>query len=414
MNRQSFQEGFVSDEKKSKRGSYFEIRYRIPQPNGKWLHKSERLYGVAGKKAARQVLRERLEEAAAQGSPLESGLTLRQFSDSYWKPHVDRRGLKLSTMASYRTVLNKHILPELGDLTPEEITALRISDLTKKKNEAGLSPRTIRNILVVLQSMFTLAEDLDVVDRSPVRKTHKPKAIGAEKRVWTSDQVRQIIEGVSAEHRCIFTLLALTGLRIGEVVALQWTHVDLHSRTIKVAQSLWNGKLVPPKTKSSVRTIQLADVLTQALVEHLDRASRVGANDFVFSRSDGSPLNPDVVRRDTLYPVLDRLQISRPKRTAGFHAFRHAAATIINRQTGNLKLAQKLLGHSEISTTADTYTHVSTESEKEASAALEKAIFGESVREFVRGHEQEQTVSVMGAEGLGQNLNEKGHLQPVA
>jgi integrase len=58
----------------------------------------------------------------------------------------------------------------------------------------------------------------------------------------------------------MFTLLALTGLRIGEVVALQWQYVDLQSRTVKVAQSLWNGKLVPPKTKSSVRTIQIADV----------------------------------------------------------------------------------------------------------------------------------------------------------
>jgi|SRR5439155_14546609 len=157
----------------------------------------------------------------------------------------------------------------------------------------------------------------------------------------------------------------------------------------------------------------MGDLLAEALNEHLGNASS-GPNDFVFSRPDDSPVNPDVLRRDILYSVLDRLHIPRPKRGAGFHAFRHAAATIINQQTGNLKLAQTLLGHSEISTTADTYTHVSTESKKEASAALEKAIFVESVREFVRGREQEQIVSVTANEGIGENPNEKGHLQPVA
>lgn len=92
--------------------------------------------------------------------------------------------------------------------------------------------------------------------------------------------------------------------------------------------------------------------------------------------SDGSPLRQDVIRRDVLYPVIDRLQLPRGQRESGFHAFRHAAASLINQETGNLKLAQKLLGHADISTTADTYTHTFSESERGASIALEKVIFG--------------------------------------
>jgi len=63
-----------------------------------------------------------------------------------------------------------------------------------------------------------------------------------------------------------------------------------------------------------------------------------------------SPLNPDVLRRDVLYPTLDRLGIVRTRRAAGFHTFPHSAATIVNQKTGNLKLVQKLLGHSNLST----------------------------------------------------------------
>jgi integrase len=98
--------------------------------------------------------------------------------------------------------------------------------------------------------------------------------------------------------------------------------------------------------------------------------------DFVFCRPDGSPFNPDVLRKDVLYPTLDRLNIPRPKGAAGFHAFRHSAATMVNAETGNLKLTQKFLGHANVSTTADIYTHTSEAMEREAATALEKSIFG--------------------------------------
>ena len=76
-----------------------------------------------------------------------------------------------------------------------------------------------------------------------------------------------------------------------------------------------------------------------------------------------------------LYPTLDRLGITRSSWAAGFHTFRHSAATIVNQKTGNLKLVQKLLGHSNLSTTADVYTHTSADADRSASLALEEAIF---------------------------------------
>jgi integrase len=89
------------------------------------------------------------------------------------------------------------------------------------------------------------------------------------------------------------------------------------------------------------------------------------------------PLNPDVLRRDVLYPTLDRIGIPRNRRAAGFHTFRHSAATIVNQKTGNLKFVQKLLGHSNLSTTADVYTHTSADADRSAALALEQAIFGD-------------------------------------
>ena len=74
--------------------------------------------------------------------------------------------------------------------------------------------------------------------------------------------------------------------------------------------------------------------------------------------------------------MLDRLNFARPKGAAGFHSFRHSAASLINAETGNLKLTQKFLGHSNLSTTADIYTHTFEAAEREAAIVLERSIFG--------------------------------------
>ncbi len=134
--------------------------------------------------------------------------------------------------------------------------------------------------------------------------------------------------------------------------------------------------IVAPKTIRSARMVPYGAVLGEILANHKRRSLNSQPEDFVFCKPDGDSFNQDVLRKDVLYPILDRLNISRPKRSAGFHCFRHSAASLINSQTGNLKLAQNLLGHSNLSTTADVYTHTSTEAQREASEILEQAVFG--------------------------------------
>src|SRR5580704_8713284 len=96
--------------------------------------------------------------------------------------------------------------------------------------------------------------------------------------------------------------------------------------------------------------------------------------DLASSDDDG---NPDVLRKDVLYPILDMLRIPRSSGASGFHTFRHSAASILNERTGNLKLVQKLLGHSTVDMSANVYTHTSDESEREAALAIERAIGGD-------------------------------------
>lgn len=137
------------------------------------------------------------------------------------------------------------------------------------------------------------------------------------------------------------------------------------------------GRRIGLSKNGSVRVIYFGPSLLSALVSQKQNSNHNRPEDFVFCKEDGSPLNPDVLRRDVLYPILDRLGIPRTRRAAGFHTFPHSAATIVNQKTGNLKLVQKLLGHSNLSTTADVYTHTSAEANRGAALALEQAIYGD-------------------------------------
>ncbi len=388
MTRQSHQQGYVSDAIRSRYGIIFKIRYRVRTAEGKWKHKSETLYGVAGKKAARAELAQRIQAVSGQ-KPNVSDLTLRQFVDAYWKPYLDRKRIKPSTRMGYQCIMDRHLFPNFGELLLKDIAPLHMEQFLQDKMRTELSPKTNRNLLGLLQGIFSLAVDNDLISRSPIRNRHKPVVQRQEKPVWTEDQMREIIAAEPQAYRGLFTCVAIVGVRLGELLGLKWKHVDFESRTLRIEQSLWQGQIVTPKTKRSTRLIAFGEILSGVLTQHLQSSRHIGPEDFVFCKPDGFPPHPDVLRRDVLYPVLDRLGIPRPARAAGFHTFRHSAASIINAKTGNLKLAQKLLGHSNLSTTADIYTHTSIEAEREAAVAVEQAVFGGSVPSCSQNREQE-------------------------
>ncbi len=303
-------------------------------------------------------------------------MTLRIFVDTFWKPYLDRKNLKPATRSGYQSVLDYHLFPDLGDVPLSDITPLHIESLVRKKEIQKLSPKSIRNILVVFQGIFNVALDNDLIQRSPIRRSHRPDCKRFEKTAWAVGQIKLILENVPPEYSCLFNCVALTGLRLGELLALEWRHVDFSAGVIKVEQSLWRGQIVAPKTIGSARIVPYGAILGDILADHKRSSLHNQPGDFVFCKPDGDSLNQDILRKDVLYPILDRLHIPRPKRSAGFHCFRHSAASLINNRTGNLKLAQNLLGHSNLSTTADVYTHTSTEAQREASEILEQAVFG--------------------------------------
>jgi integrase len=378
--RLSWQQGYVSDPMPSARGPKFVVKYRLRVANGKWQQKTKTVY-CPNKKAAKVQLAEIIRETSNQ--PVEAReRTFRTFVEGEWKLYLDRKQVKPSTSKSYRSCLETHILPVIGDMLLSDISPMNIENVLHRLAKAGRSARTLRNVVVLIGSIFSFAVENDLIARSPVRKSHKPSAKRNEKPSWTPDQVRRILETAPDEYRVFFITAAMTGARLGELLALQRKHVDLKARTLRIEQSLWHREIGSTKT-GTVRTIAINDILADALATHLHPRIPGDGNRFVFAKPDGKPFNGDVLRKDVLYPILDRLQIPRTARNSGFHGFRHSAGSFVNSVTGNMKLAQKLLGHSNFNTTADVYTHTSLENEKAAAMAVQTAVFGPNLLQTV-------------------------------
>jgi integrase len=198
-------------------------------------------------------------------------------------------------------------------------------------------------------------------------------------RTLTAEQADILFEGTKGESlHTLWIVLCTTGLRLGEALGLKWVDVDLNTRCLVVCRALQRqtGKglvFVEPKTAMSRRTVQLTDFACEALREHrvqqLEYRLTIGPawrqNDMIFASHLGTPLDPSMVSHR--FPkVLDSLNLPRIR----VHDLRHTTASLMLREGVHPRVVQEMLGHSTISITLGTYSHVLPTMHREAADKL--------------------------------------------
>ena len=303
------------------------------------------------------------------------------------------KGSGASSRASYESLIEKWIRPFFGKERLVQIGPYEVSRFMAWLRQEGLSPKTSRNIYTVLKQLLDVAVDNDLLKSSPIRpKLHRPKVTQKEKVVLTVPEAQAVLGALHGKWRAPVWTLALTGLRQGELLALRWQDLDLLEQRIQVQNSLWRRQLGTPKIGSSCRHVVMPDVLRDILVAHRSSSEYTDPEDFVFCRADGSPLDPYTLRRDGIYAAFEKAKVPIRERSSGCHAFRHLVGTIIHRQTGSLKLAQKQLGHSNILTTADIYTHVDEEEMRLVASILDRTLGETCGRSVVETAQRPETI----------------------
>ena len=303
-----------------------------------------------------------------------------------------RGELRPATLAQYETQVRAYLVPWIGRerLTRLDVAAVRglYATLTEKGGRGGrpLAPKTVANAHRVLRHALADALDEGLIARNPAALARPPKARRREMKTWSPEQLRAFLEASREQASRLhgaFVLAATTGMRRGEVLGLRWQDVDLEAGRLAVVQSLvmvgTRPELSTPKTDRSVRSIPLAPATVTALHEHRKRqaAERLAAgpawhdHGLVFAREDGSPLRPD-----HFAAVFGRIAARAGLPRIRFHDLRHSFATSALRAGIHPKVVSELLGHSSVTITLDTYSHVAPSIAAEATTAVAGLIFG--------------------------------------
>ena len=288
----------------------------------------------------------------------------------YW---VRSRQLELSpaTIWGYQSHINNYLIPALGNIRVDQVTAAQIAGLYRYLQvDEKLSPGTVRKVHSLLSSCFKMALDQGLISHSPMEKLTAPKYSPKIREVFTETEVERLLSLASERPPKAYLrwLLALRyGLRQGEVLGLKIADFDLQNRTLTISRTVNSlpGRGVvelPTKTRGSTRTIPI-DSEVAGLVSVLDQQTA-----WIFQAQRNSTMPVDATCDSRSWK---RLLRDANVRELPLHCARHTAATLFIKHNINPRAVQMLLGHSSVAYTLGSYVHPG---QQELRNALESSV----------------------------------------
>ena len=297
--------------------------------------------------------------------------------------------LRPKTKTRYENIIRLWLVPALGRIPLAKLTPDHVQRMMNDALAAGASPQSVCHHRAVLRTALNVALDRGYVSRNAAsRGVNAPRVPEREVRALSATDARALLAAVEGDRLvALFTVAVGRGLRQGEALGLRWGDVDLERGTLAVQRALQRvGQewLFPePKTRRSRRTVTLPRPVVASLREHrgrqLQERLRAGAawqgdrwGDLVFCDEIGGPLSGfHVSRRFRALLALAGLPRMR------YHELRHGAASLMAAQGVPARVAMEVLGHAQISTTLNIYTHVSPELQRDAADRMGAALWGD-------------------------------------
>lgn len=333
------------------------------------------------KEDAQRLLTQRLRELE-QGEYREvQKATFAEFAENWLSTVVDDpHQMKRSTAKKYRRLFTGRLLPCLGDYPLTAITTERVQALVADLGKEGLSPKTVQSYLIPLQSMFTAAIRQGYVKKSPIDLVQKPKVRKKETAFLSAVELRQFLSAVDPEWRAFFTTLAMTGMRLGEVLGMRWKNLDFDEGVYNVRERLYEGHFDTPKSEAGRRSVELSGAVIDALRTHkaeqaqrqLQHGTRYSDEDLVFCAACGIPVTNFKPLRQAFATGLKAAGCPAIR----IHDLRHTYAALLIAQNANPKYIQRQLGHSSIQMTFDVYGHLMPNASRATVKKLDEQVFG--------------------------------------
>lgn len=265
------------------------------------------------------------------------GEVVTQWAESM-KKKIKQQQIKDSTMRDYRSTMNAHFLPRFGNRPIAEISAVDVEDYIA---DLECSPKRINNLLVPLRDIFKMAKKRGYVAINIMLDVDNLRTTTPDVFPLTPGEVQAVLAAVPKHYEPFFTIAFCTGMRFGEMAALKWHNVDFNRGLILVRETRVYGAEGMPKTKGSVRDINMLPLVREAFER---QKSFNGADRYVFRDNTGNLLNPDHMRKVVWIPTLKSIGLQyRPMMQT-----RHTFATIAIDSGEDLGWVQAMMGHSSL------------------------------------------------------------------
>lgn len=331
-----------------------DIAFRLP--NGSRLRERSRA-PVSSKSAAMRWGEDRERHLVLHGrpEPKKEVPTLEEFAPRFLDGHARANRQKPSGIVAKESILRVHLIPHLGQRKLDAITTEQVQLL--KQRLSPRAPKTVNNTLTVLNTLLRKAMEWDVIDRMPctIRLLPVAKASMGFFDFEEYDRLTVAARETDPNAYLIVLLGGDAGLRLGEMISLEWADVDLAKRQLCVQRSDWRGHVTVPKG-GRLRHVPLTARLTTALREHRHLRGRL-----VICQRDGAPLSQWMVR-DHVERAARKANVAK----WGVHRLRHTFASHLAMRGAPARAIQELAGHQDLITT-QRYMHLSP-------AAIEGAI----------------------------------------
>jgi integrase len=333
-------------------------------------HKKQRKAYKIGDKASAEgfAARIRLQLASGQLSltPQKQTPTFGEYAKK-WLDGYGEVNLKYSTRKGYDSILRNH-LGVLKDRPLDQITRAELNDLIVAKLKTDLTPATVTRIKALVSVILTHAflED-ELISYNPAsflgRNIKGRSARKANVTPLTREEAQAFLASVRehySSHYPFFLCALRTGMRLGELLALEWGDIDFRNGFIEVRRAWVKGRITTPKNGKTRRvdmSNQLAETLKTLLPEHKREAWGKGwgeVSDRVFTNGAGGVLDDGNLRRRVFWPALAKCELRRVR----IHDLRHTFASLLIQNGESLAYVRDQLGHHSIQITVDTYGHL--------------------------------------------------------
>jgi len=294
-------------------------------------------------------------------------VTVGTLIDRFMAEYAPKR-CRENTQNNYRGLFNNHIRPRWGAEFVQNVKTMAVEDWLEAYPHSRQVKSHVRNLM---HTLYQAAMRWEVVEKNPVDLVRQSQKRLKTPRVLTPEEFKQLVGYLAEPYKTMVVTVACLGLRVSELVSLQWGDIDFENLTVKIQRSFVRGVIYPTKTEASEGALPLDPDLAEMLLAHRTRSHYSGDSDYVFAGDSGNARWPETMLHDHIKRAAQKAEIG----NVGWHTFRHSYSTLLHALGTKPAVQKELLRHANIQTTLNVYTQAVSSEKRDAASKVVDALW---------------------------------------